>query len=412
MAKITRRSLLLLGVGSGLTVLTTALWATPKLLSSNIQAITHKNNHRKQTRVTLTANAPIQYRYFTLANPDRLVIDINGMVKNSALMSLPQKVSASDRFMSRIRLGQKDAQTVRLVFDLKRPTQAHITTKGNQLQIDFSEYNKTIATSATLANANQTTQKNDPLEELLQKHQSRNQQSEATIHTRKRRPVIVLDAGHGGKDPGAIGPKGTYEKNIALTYAHEVRKLLEKKGYTVHMTRNNDTFIPLADRRRKARSVKADLFLSIHANASENKAARGSDVFIWGAKANSERALKLSQAENQADYVDGLPNVGNKNVDMILTDMMRTQTENDSTRLGNQILKRFSQHNELFQSKVGKADFVVLRSLDIPSVLIELAFISNPEEEKKLNNRTFRRNMSAAIADSVEDYLNNAVLSQ
>lgn len=408
MAKLTRRSWLLLGIASGLSSISLPLLAATKFLSGSIKVISSAKG-KLQTRVLLSADSTIKYRYFTLDNPDRLVIDIDGITKNNALTSLTKKIPTNDGFIKRIRLGQKDTNTIRLVFDLKRPAKANVIHKDKQLQVDFTE-SDTLLTSSSLPNSTTSTISNDPLGELL--NQRQNTHNEATIYTRKRRPVIVLDAGHGGKDPGAIGPRGTYEKTVALAFAHEVRKLLQQKGYTVHMTRTDDTFIPLAERRRKARSVKADLFISIHANAAENKTARGSDVFIWGAKANSERALKLSQAENQADYVDGLPNVGNKNVDMILTDLMRTQTENDSKRLGNQILKRFSQHNKLFQNQVGKADFVVLRSLDIPSVLVELAFISNPEEEKLLTSQSFRRKMSKAIADSVEFYLRNAILTQ
>lgn len=402
MAILNRRALLAVGVGSALTALTTALWAAPKFLSSNI---TSSGNHR--TRVSLQANGAIKYRYFTLSQPDRLVVDIDGMVQNNALMALANKVQPNDSFIARIRLGQKDAQTVRIVFDLKRPIQANITPSKNQLIIDLQEKSNN---KNTLNTAAATSNNPDELGSLIQQRQQ--QHVQATPQTPpKRRPVIMLDAGHGGKDPGAIGSTGLKEKDVALAFAHETKKLLEAKGYEVHMTRSNDTFIKLADRRRKARDVKADLFISIHANASEQSTVRGSDIFIWGAQANSERARKLAKAENDADYVDGMPSVGNKNVDMILTDMMRTQTATDSTRLGNQILRRFARYNKVSQIQVEKGDFVVLRSLDIPSILIELAFISNPQDEKLLADKAFRRNMSAAIADSVQQYLKHTILN-
>lgn len=412
MAKlINRRALLALGTGSALTVLTTALWAAPKFLSGSI---TPTGNRR--TRVILKANGEFKYRYFTLAKPDRLVIDIDGMVQNSALTSLAEKVQPADGFIARIRLGQKDAKTVRIVFDLKRPIQASIVRNGSSLQIDLTESTGRNAVRATTSMAAQqnvvkTTTNDDPLGEMLSNRRQSQNSSNNTNTVRKRRPIIMLDPGHGGKDPGAIGITGIKEKDITLAYARETKALLEAHGYQVYLTRNNDTFVKLGERRRKARAVKADLFISIHANASEINTARGSDVFVWGAHPNSERARKLALAENEADDVDGLPDVGNKNVNMVLTDMMRTQTENDSARLGNYILKRFARYSKLRQGNVDKADFVVLRSLDIPSILIELGFISNAQDEKLLMDRTFKRKMAASIADSVVQYLQNTVLS-
>lgn len=408
MAKLNRRALLALGLGGALTALTTALWAAPRLLSGSITPA-----GKRRTRITLNADSHFEYRYFTLSNPDRLVIDMDGIVQNNALTSLAEQVRNHDAFISRVRLGQKNANTARIVFDLKHPIHAQISRNKNSLTIDLTPKNN-IAPPPNTANKADTAAHHtpapadDPLNDLLQQRQAAHNPPAANP---QRKPVIVLDAGHGGKDPGAIGPTGVKEKDIALAYARETKKLLERKGYTVHMTRDNDTFIKLAERRKKAREVKADLFISIHANASENPAARGSDVFIWSVHANSERARKLAQAENDADYADGIPNVGNKNVDMILTDMMRTQTEIDSARLGNQMLNRFAQYNKLLQTRVDKGDFVVLRSLDIPSVLVELAFISNPQDEKLLVDSTFRRNMSNAMAESVSHYLKNTVLN-
>lgn len=413
MAKLNRRTLLIMGVGSALTALTTALWAAPKFLSGSITS-----SGERRTRIVLKADGELQYRYFTLAQPDRLVIDIDGMVQNSALTELAQKVQAADGFIARIRLGQKDAKTVRIVFDLKRPIQAHITRGQNSLIVDMTP-SKQASNSITQTNSttsNKRTPKTpnqaidggeDPLGELL-----RQRQQPQAVQKVKRRPVIVVDAGHGGKDPGAIGPSGIKEKDVALAYARDLKQLLQAKGYEVHMTRDDDRFIKLAERRRKARQVNADLFVSIHANASENPNIRGSDVFIWGAQANSERARKLVQAENDADYADGLPNVENKNVGMILTDMMLAQTETDSSRLGNQMLRRFANHGKVLQKTVDKGNFVVLRSLDVPSVLVELAFISNPEDEKLLASKTYRRNMTLAMSESIEHYLKNAILNQ
>lgn len=405
MAKLNRRTVLAIGVGSALTALTTALWAAPKFLSGSIQSV-----GTRRTRVILKSDGEFNYRYFTLTQPDRLVIDVDGMVQNQALMELAKKVPAADSFIARIRLGQKDANTVRIVFDLKRPIYAKIVRQQNHLLIDLSESKPMLVGQKPHQSSDNNTLDKNKQEDTLGNFIEEKKQAKITS---SRRPVIVLDAGHGGKDPGAMSPRtGVKEKDIALSYARETKKLLEAKGYNVYMTRDDDTFIKLAERRRKAREVKADLFLSIHVNSSENHLVRGSDVFVWGARANSESARKLAQAENDADYVDGMPSVGNKDVDVILTDMMRTQTETDSSRLGNAMLQRFAYYGKVLQKNVDRGDFVVLRSLDIPSVLVELGFISNAEDEKLLLNKTHQHNMAVAMADSVEIYLKNTILNQ
>ena len=227
--------------------------------------------------------------------------------------------------------------------------------------------------------------------------------SKSVANANHTTPVIVIDAGHGGKDPGAMGAGGLLEKVATLQAAIELRNRLEAKGYIVHLTRSTDIFIPLRERRQRAHKVNADLFISIHANASEVSTMRGADVFIWG-QANSERAKKLAREENNVDLIDGMSSVGNKDVDAILNDMMQTQTTADSMRVGNLILRHLGKTMKLRKNTVETADFVVLRSVDIPSVLIEMAFLSNPEDEKLLRTTTFHRNVATAIADAVHQY--------
>lgn len=418
---VNRRKLLLLGMGSSLTLITGGLWAAPQLLSGSISS--DRGNGAgpaapRRTRVTLETDAPVKFRYFTLPDPDRLVIDIEGVIQNRALSTLAQQVPPADSFIANIRLGQKDAQNVRLVFDLKQPVSAKVSAlpaKGSlkhRLQIDLQT--QSGGTAAQAGKAAKAAPEDDPLMSMLEsrRRQGADQPESAARPAAKKRPVVVLDAGHGGKDPGAIGPTGLKEKDVALAVARDMQKRLAAKGVEVHMTRDRDRFIRLKDRRDLAHKVHADLFVSIHANASENPEPRGSDVFIWAAQPNSERARKLQKAENEADDVAGLPSVGNKNVDMILTDMMRTQTGNDSARLGRLMLANIAKHNRLRSSTVDKADFVVLRSVDIPSVLVELAFLSNPADEKLLASGTFRSQMGAALSESIMQYLKNAVLNQ
>ena len=222
-----------------------------------------------------------------------------------------------------------------------------------------------------------------------------------------RKPVIVLDAGHGGKDPGTTGVSGIQEKSVVLATALETKRQLQAKGYTVHMTRSGDNFIKLAERRAVAQRTKADLFISIHANASASPASQGVDVYVWG-KANSEQARQIALAENAADKIDGLPDVGNKNVNAIISDMMQAQTSTDSAKFGKLLLNQFGKFTKLRKGSVETADFVVLRSINVPSVLIELGFLSNPDEEKQLSNSNQRRRFAIAIADAVQQYWKTA----
>ena len=235
------------------------------------------------------------------------------------------------------------------------------------------------------------------------------QQPQAATNQAKthRKPVIVLDAGHGGKDPGTTGVTGIQEKSIVLATALETKRQLQAKGYTVHMTRSGDTFIQLAQRRALAQRVKADLFISIHANASPSASSQGADVYVWG-KANSEQARQIALAENAADKIDGLPDVGNKNVNAIISDMMQAQTSTDSAKFGKLLLAQFGKFAKLRKGSVETADFVVLRSINVPSVLIELGFLSNPDEEKQLSNNNQRRRFAIAIAEAVQQYWKTA----
>ncbi|ULJ61567.1 N-acetylmuramoyl-L-alanine amidase [Wielerella bovis] len=412
MAKLTRRHLLTLAASTALTgvVIAAPSGNTPKLLSSRIVRLADRS------RLILETDKSIKVAHFMMSNPTRLVVDLEGVEINAVLNNLPSQIANADAFFKSVRIGRKNARIVRIVFDLKQAVKVQMSTRApsgslkHRVQLDVLAANTTPAKAqpAKSASNNARTQSrqsnknnDDPLMDLINNKQ---RQQRTTQARNNRRAVIVIDAGHGGKDPGTTGPNGTTEKSVVLATSLELKRQLEAKGYIVHMTRGGDSFVKLRDRRQHSRRVNADLFLSIHANASNNGTLRGADVFVWG-RSNSERARELALAENNADYVDGIPSVGNKDVDAILTDMMQAQTTADSTRLGNLILKQMGRYTKLRKSTVETADFVVLRSVDIPSVLIELGFLSNPEEEKLLNSATHRRKLAIGIADAVQQYL-------
>jgi N-acetylmuramoyl-L-alanine amidase len=222
-----------------------------------------------------------------------------------------------------------------------------------------------------------------------------------------RRITIAIDPGHGGEDPGAIGKRGTYEKNVVLAIARKLKAILDTEpNMRAMMTRDDDYFVPLATRVQKARRVQADLFISIHADAFREPHARGSSVFALSEHgATSAAARWLAQKENAADLIGGV-NLGAKDplLARTLLDLSQTAQINDSLKVGRQVLDGIGTHNALHRGTVEQAGFAVLKAPDIPSILIETAFISNPEEEQKLRSERYQQKFAESIAAGVKRY--------
>ncbi|UOO81531.1 N-acetylmuramoyl-L-alanine amidase [Uruburuella testudinis] len=383
------------------------------------------------TRITLEAAQAMKYKHFTLDNPARLVVDIEGATLNNVLQTIAAKVQRNDPYIANIRVGQNTATTVRVVIDLKQAinpqvfTLAPVANFRNRLVIDLYP----SAATALAAEAD------DPLMALLNDYSKGKIRSDGTSNNGAvppvkerapaivdtpspsrplhRKPIIVLDPGHGGEDPGAIGPSGLREKNVVLAIARETKKRLDAMGYKTYMTRNEDVFIPLGVRVAKARSLKADLFISIHADSFTSPSARGTGVYALSTRgATSAAARFLEQTQNNADLIGGVQKVGNKNVDSTLFDMTQTATIKDSLVLGRNVLNELGKLNKLHKGHVDQANFAVLRAPDIPSILVETAFLSNPTEEKLLASSSFRQRSAAAIANGVKAYLSKAVLAR
>ena len=223
--------------------------------------------------------------------------------------------------------------------------------------------------------------------------------------------TIAIDPGHGGEDPGAIGPSGLKEKNVVLSIARETKKRLEALGYNVFMTRNEDIFIPLGVRVAKGRARNADVFVSIHADAFTSPSARGTGVYMLNTKGATSSAAKfLAQTQNNADAIGGVQTSGNSNVDNAILDMTQTATLRDSRKLGHSVLTELGKLNQLHKGRVDEANFAVLRAPDVPSILVETAFLSNPTEEQLLGSESFRQQCAQAIATGIQKYINTAVL--
>ncbi|AXE29201.1 N-acetylmuramoyl-L-alanine amidase [Chromobacterium phragmitis] len=355
------------------------------------------------TRITLESSSAVQYKQFTLANPNRLVIDLQGVQLNGVLKDISGQIAAADPYIRSARAGQFDPETVRLVLDLKTDVKPQAFTLA-----PVAEYKHRLVVDLYPASG----QQDDPLLALLQDYnKGKLEQPPAQIKPKAKnadRPIIVmLDPGHGGEDPGAVGLQGNREKDVVLKIGHQLKQLIDAEpNMKAYMTRSDDVFIPLGVRVAKARKLNADLFVSIHADAAPNRAARGSSVFALSEKgATSAFAKALAQTQNDSDLIGGAK-IGSKDKYLAhtLLDLTQTATINDSLKLGKTVLGQLGGLNKLHKSAVEQAGFAVLKAPDIPSILVETAFISNPEEEQRLITAEFQQQMANAIFSGVKRY--------
>ncbi|OVZ86953.1 N-acetylmuramoyl-L-alanine amidase AmiC [Yersinia alsatica] len=362
------------------------------------------------TRVTLESNTPLKYRQFALKNPDRIVVDIEGVHLNSVLKEISSQVQSGDPYLKQARVGQFDKNTVRLVLELKQSISPQLFTLK-----PFAEFKNRLVVDL-YPQEGTTSAEDDPLLALLEDYNKGNvertlpaEAPKAGKAGRDRPIVIMLDPGHGGEDPGAIGRNKTREKDIVLQIARRLQALIKKESnMRVFMTRNEDVFIPLKVRVAKARKLRADLFISIHADAFTNRAARGSSVFALSTKgATSTAARFLAQTQNEADQIGGVSKSGDRYLDHTMIDLLQTATINDSLKFGKEVLNRMGKINKLHKNSVDQAGFAVLKAPDIPSILVETAFISNLEEERKLRTSQFQQQIAESIFAGIKTYFAN-----
>ncbi|OZA30669.1 MAG: N-acetylmuramoyl-L-alanine amidase [Hydrogenophilales bacterium 17-61-9] len=356
------------------------------------------------TRITLEAAQPVGYKSFMLSSPDRLVLDLEGVEAGAALDALTAQLAADDPFISAIRVGVNRPGVMRVVLDLKtlvKPVVFQLQplgSYGHRLVVDL--YPVLAADSAALAAPANVAEPIKPARPGAPRY--------------ARLITVAIDAGHGGEDPGAIGASGSREKDITLALAKKLKhKIDAQENMRAVLIRDGDYFVPLGQRVVKARGVKADLFLSIHADAFIRPQARGSSVFALSENgATSVAARWLAKKENEADLVGGI-NVDVKDpfLKRTLIDLSQTATINDSLRLGHAVLKEIGGVNILHKSQVEQAEFAVLKAPDIPSILIETAFISNPEEEKRLNDPAHQDKLVDAIISGIKGYFDKHPLN-
>jgi len=369
------------------------------------------------TRVTLEHDAPLKFNYFTVENPDRLVVDIEGVEFNSVLESLAGKVAEHDPYIKLLRAGRFKPGVVRVVMELKARVKpqvfslAPVAEYGHRLVLDVYPENPEDPLMALLQGRQDAVEPLRLDEELAAKQHGQGAQQQAGRGGRpavNRMVTIMLDPGHGGEDPGAVGKRGTYEKNVTLAIARRLKKRIDAEpNMRAVMTRDGDFFVPLHVRVQKARRIQADLFLSIHADAWIKPDARGSSVYVLSEKgATSTQARLLAQKENSADLIGGVNLAKTKDAFLARTllDLSQTATINDSLKLGKYLLGELGSINRLHKAHVEQAGFAVLKAPDIPSALIETAFISNPEEELRLKDEAYQEQMADALMRGIRQY--------
>lgn len=357
------------------------------------------------TRITLESGEPLNYKSFSIPNPNRLVVDIQGVQLNSILKDLNRQVLDSDPYIKSVRAGQFNPETVRLVLELKSEIKPQLFALK-----PVAEYQHRLVVDLYPAHG-----KDDPMLSLLEDYHTDKLEAPAPApeprkgkkNDSKRTITIMLDPGHGGEDPGASGPSGIREKDVVLKIAKQLRQQFsEDTNFRVLMTREDDVFIPLGVRVAKARKQNADLFISIHADAFITPGAKGSSVFTLSEKgATSTAARWLAQTQNEADLIGGV-RLGAKDryLAHTLLDLTQTATLTDSMKLGKTVLGQLGKLNDLHKRQIEQAGFAVLKAPDIPSILVETAFISNPEEEQKLIDPEFQQQMAKALHTGVKQY--------
>ncbi|MGV8991197.1 MAG: N-acetylmuramoyl-L-alanine amidase [Thiobacillus sp.] len=355
------------------------------------------------TRITLEAAQAVTYKYFTLSNPDRLVIDLDGMETGAALESLAGQLTADDPYISAIRVGMHSPGVMRLVLDLKSAIKPSVF----QLQ-PLEQYGHRLVVDIYPAQAAQAANSAQPGMVAPAKA------SRPAVPQYTRLITVAIDAGHGGEDPGAVGANGSHEKNVTLALAKKLKQKIDaQENMRAVLIRDGDYYVPLVQRVIKARALKADLFLSIHADSFIKPHARGSSVYALSENgATSVAARWLAKKENDADLVGGV-NVDVKDpfLKRTLIDLSQTATINDSLRLGYAVLQEIGGINTLHKAQVEQAGFAVLKAPDIPSILIETAFISNPEEEQRLNDPGYQDKLVGAIMNGVKSYFDKHPLT-
>ena len=405
--------LFMVGVAQAASVKAARLWPSPEY-----------------SRLAIELDEAVKFNHFLLKNPDRIVLDLEGVSPEAVLMDIGTKVAPHDAFIANLRVGLNRPGVTRLVAELKAEVRPQVFTLkpmgdyGHRLVMDLyplvapplaDQVEQAIGQGSLPPATTRTAEK--PQEKTVfpgaEKNAAAAKPEKSAKPAKEAKPeyirlvTIAIDAGHGGEDPGAIGAKGSKEKDITLSIARRLKAMIDKtENMRAYLTRDGDYFLPLHERVNKARQVQADLFVSVHADAFIKPHARGSSVFALSEKGATSAAAKwLAKRENEADLIGGV-NLGAKDVYLkqTLLDLSQTAQIADSLKVGKAVLEEIGGINQLHKPHVEQAGFAVLKAPDIPSILVETAFISNPEEEKRLGDEGYQDQMAAAIVTGIKRY--------
>ena len=386
---------------SGLVLMLAAVQA---LAASDVQSV-RLWRAPDNTRLVFDLSGPVQHNVFTLTAPDRIVIDVNG----GNLPKPFEQLALKNTPISGLRAAKFDADTLRVVIDLS----AQVTPKsftltpnqqyGHRLVVDLYDEGADPSTTADIPATTTPSTPAAPVSPTLPALKL------PPLPSSKRDIIIAIDAGHGGEDPGAIGPGKAYEKNVVLQISKELqRQINAEKGFRAELVRTGDYFIPLRKRTEIARKKGADLFVSIHADAAPRSSAYGASVFALSDRgATSETARWLADSENRSDLIGGAGSVNLGEDQMlagVLLDLSMTASLASSLNVGQKVLSNMGRMTRLHKSRVEQAGFMVLKSPDIPSILVETGFISNPSEARKLQTASHQQSLARSIHSGVRQF--------
>jgi len=354
-------------------------------------------------RLVFDADSDFDYNVFLLTSPKRLVID----VKNSKVNSRLEQDVNKNTLLSNIRVGSTPSGDARIAFDLKQPA---IVKKAFMLPPQSSFGWRFVVDLEVSTEKEFAAHVGNQHAFISNTSNNKNKSTDKKVaSTNNAKKIIVLDPGHGGQDPGAIGCSGVYEKNITLAMAKELKKILDKDGrYKVYLTRNRDVFIPLRERVRIARRYKADLFLSIHADSARNKNAKGLSVYTLSETASDKEAAALAERENKADVIAGMDFAEHsREVSDVLINLAQRETMNRSSEFANIMVQKMRKSVKLLDNTHRFAGFAVLKAPDVPAVLLEMGYLSNRTEEKLLRQSSYRQKLAKSTSIAIDEYFDN-----
>ena len=364
--------------------------STAEAKTNYINTATYKIE-KQQTVITILFSKKTNYTFNELNNPDRIYFDIKNNEIDNEILLLVKKINATTGLIEKATVAKNKKNIVRIVFQLSQGVKTKVSGDGQSLRLIASQ---------------------NEIPDLIDNfYQAESTQTKNKIWE-KEQYVIAIDAGHGGKDPGAVGRKGTTEKSINLSIAKKLKTYIDKEpNMRAVLTRDKDVYVKLADRIRKIRKHQPTIFISIHADGAKNRKASGSSVFILPRKdevASSRYAKLVAAKENEMDLLFD-PDIDDRDKDTQKTilDLSQNVTRYLSEQLGSSVLKQMGKVNNLHKKKVEKANFAVLKSIDVCSILVETAFLSNSKEEKQLKTSEYQNRIALAILKGIKDFLKN-----